>query len=123
MGRPPPRRAGPLAARRSGGHNGWGVPTSCEAAALKFSRDQGPGAVGTAPAPGRWRRRLLRLGIPLVLAAAAVIGWAISATSGLSSAVRDADRLDPGWRLEELEAKRAVYPDAENAAAVIARLK
>jgi hypothetical protein len=31
-------------------------------------------------------------------------------------AVAEADRLDPGWRLEELEARRAVLPDEQNAA-------
>jgi hypothetical protein len=37
--------------------------------------------------------------------------------------VAEADRLDPGWRWEELQAKRAAAPDAENAALVILRLK
>src|ERR1700731_658412 len=27
-----------------------------------------------------------------------------------------ADQLDPGWRLEEIEAKRAIIPDEENGA-------
>jgi hypothetical protein len=31
-------------------------------------------------------------------------------------AVEEADRLDPGWRLADLEAARAVVPDAENSA-------
>jgi hypothetical protein len=31
-------------------------------------------------------------------------------------AIEEADRLDPGWRLEDLEAARAVIPDAENSA-------
>jgi hypothetical protein len=33
--------------------------------------------------------------------------------------MEQADRLDPGWRLEELEAKRAGIPDAENSALVV----
>src|SRR5262249_32761124 len=34
----------------------------------------------------------------------------------LQSAVAQADALDPGWRWEDLEKKRAIIPDAENAA-------
>src|SRR5713101_4736278 len=32
------------------------------------------------------------------------------------AAIEEADRLDPGWRLADLEAARAEIPDAENAA-------
>src|SRR5207248_825627 len=32
------------------------------------------------------------------------------------TAIAEADRLDPGWRLMELEAARAEIPDSENAA-------
>jgi hypothetical protein len=59
---------------------------------------------------------LLLVGVPvgvcvyLVLAA----GWR------LREAVAEADRLDPaGWRLEQLEAQRAVLPDDRNAAAAV----
>jgi len=34
----------------------------------------------------------------------------------LREAIAEADRLDPGWRLADLEAARADIPDAENAA-------
>ncbi len=34
----------------------------------------------------------------------------------LRDAIAEADRLDPGWRLEEMEAKRAKIPDGENSA-------
>jgi hypothetical protein len=37
----------------------------------------------------------------------------------LREAVAEADRLDPGWRFEDLEAKRAEVPDAENGALVV----
>src|SRR5262249_1737408 len=39
------------------------------------------------------------------------IGW-----NRLRDALAETDRLDPGWRLEELEAKRALIPDEENSA-------
>jgi hypothetical protein len=41
----------------------------------------------------------------------------------LRQAIAEADRLDPGWRFEELEAKRATIPDNENGALVIVRIK
>lgn len=34
----------------------------------------------------------------------------------MEEAIAEADRLDPGWRLHELEARRRFIPDAENAA-------
>ena len=37
-------------------------------------------------------------------------------SSELREAEAEADRLDPGWRLKDLEAKRKVYPPEENAA-------
>src|SRR5439155_21485535 len=39
------------------------------------------------------------------------------------AAIAEADRLDPGWRLAELEAGRAQIPDAENAAIQVAAAK
>jgi ABC-type transport system involved in multi-copper enzyme maturation permease subunit len=41
----------------------------------------------------------------------------------LQLAIADADRLDPGWRLEELEAKRQVIPDVQNSALRIMEFK
>ncbi len=37
----------------------------------------------------------------------------------LREAIAETDRLDPGWRLEELEAKREVIPDDRNGALVV----
>src|SRR5262245_52909418 len=34
----------------------------------------------------------------------------------LGAAIAEADRVDPGWRLKDLEAKRAVIPTEENSA-------
>ena len=35
--------------------------------------------------------------------------------------VAEADRLDPGWRLQEIEQKRETIPDQENGALVVLR--
>jgi hypothetical protein len=39
------------------------------------------------------------------------------------AAIEEADRLDPGWRLQELEAARAQIPDAENGALQVLKAK
>lgn len=68
------------------------------------------------------RRRLKRALIALLATCPLVLvigGWAYlryAAGSKLSRAIAAADRLDPGWRLAEIEAKRAVVPAAENSA-------
>lgn len=55
-----------------------------------------------------------------VIVPLAVIGWyAYQSAAGskmLQDAIAEADRLDPGWRLEELEAKRAEVPDEQDSA-------
>ena len=63
--------------------------------------------------------RLLCLGmvaLPLGLWAGRHVLLHLSAGSELHDALAETDRLDPGWRAEELEARRAAVPDAENAA-------
>ena len=74
--------------------------------------------------PRSWRRRLfVRLGLALLSCTAIFLGqyfyrsW--QADRELQAAVEEVDRRDPGWRLEELEAKRAVVPDARNGALVV----
>ena len=72
------------------------------------------------PSP-RWRRikratiATLILG-PLLLAVGAWCYSRHAAGSKLREAIADADRLDPGWRLAEIVAKRAVVPDDQNSA-------
>ncbi len=74
----------------------------------------------TAPAPvrPRHRRRWLLLGVPLViaLAVAAFLLRPDPSEQELQDAIAEADRLDPGWRFEDLEARRKVIPDEANAA-------
>src|SRR6266852_8124435 len=70
-----------------------------------------------------WRRWLLWLGIPAV-GASLVIGilpfyliWILRTSDReQQTAVADADHLDPGWTLDELESKRKNLPDEQNGA-------
>jgi hypothetical protein len=65
----------------------------------------------------RWGRRLLWS--VLILAAVLTGGCFLImhlVEEEWQEAVAEADRLDPGWRLEDLEARRAAVPDDQNAA-------
>jgi hypothetical protein len=59
----------------------------------------------------------------VLLAVLLVLGtWlylVLDATWRLQSAVADADRLDPEWRLAQLEAKQPLVPDKDNSALVV----
>jgi hypothetical protein len=57
------------------------------------------------------------LGIPLIAGYVFLISY--FADLNLEEARAEADRLDPGWRLEELEARRAELPDGQNAAVTV----
>ena len=65
-----------------------------------------------------WKRRFVFAGLLVVLIAGLFVGWhfytGFISDKELRDAIAEADRLDPGWRLEELEAKRAVISVAEN---------
>lgn len=77
----------------------------------------------TDPTRRRWRFWLLLIGGPLLVLALSGVGWVIRANSGLQSAIAEADRLDPRWRLEEIEADRATPPARENGADKIAAMR
>jgi hypothetical protein len=66
------------------------------------------------------RRRLLRwsalIGIPSLLLALASLGYNWYLDREYRAAIEEADRLDPGWRLADLEAARVDIADNENAA-------
>jgi hypothetical protein len=74
-----------------------------------------------------WRRRLRWAGALFLLAAAGFAGLVgfvyFRAGGAMQSAFDETDALDPGWRLEDIEASRAVVPDSENAALKIVTLK
>jgi hypothetical protein len=76
-------------------------------------------SVGTS-----WHKRLVP-GLLLVLPSAvlmAVYGYySLSAAARLRDALAEADRLDPGWRLEDLELNRAIVPDADNSSLQVSK--
>jgi hypothetical protein len=63
-------------------------------------------------------RKLLWAALPsaLILLVLAWLGYQWYWDRDFRAAIADTDRLDPGWRLMELETARAVVPDSENAA-------
>jgi hypothetical protein len=65
------------------------------------------------------RRKWLFLGGLALLAVGLAGAWyaylSFVADRRLNAAIAVADAMDPGWRLEELEAKRLILPTAENA--------
>ncbi len=77
--------------------------------------------------PRRWRfpvflgalLLLIVVGVPLGL----YLYYRAAADGALAEALAEADRLDPGWRLEELEARREKIPDRENSALQIRAVK
>src|SRR5437879_11349465 len=73
----------------------------------------------------KWRRRLLLGSLIIVLLCVAIpCGYfLISGSRDLANAFAEADRLDPGWGILELEQKRAVIPDEENSGLVIVAAK
>src|SRR5262245_24324685 len=80
------------------------------------------------PRPRRAWRWIAVLGF-LVLAivlAAPLLSWhfiARDAEKRYLAAVAEADRLDPGWRTADLEARREVLPNDENSAIIIMDIK
>jgi hypothetical protein len=79
-------------------------------------QDEAPAAV-----PRRSRLRWILLGIVLVVAAiVGVFAYVIHEQDReLREAIAEADRLDPGWRFEDLQAARENVPDAENGAVFV----
>jgi hypothetical protein len=71
----------------------------------------------------RWRFWLLLGGVPILALAVSCVVWLIRAQVGLQTAIDEADRLDPRWRLEEIEADRFTPPPGENAADKIAAIQ
>lgn len=82
-----------------------------------------PDLVPTRPLvkrPSRWGRwfRAIEFAVQLTAAVLYVL-YAIryyQITTRLNEALAEMDRTDPGWRLQDIEAARAVVPDDENSA-------
>jgi hypothetical protein len=74
------------------------------------------------PRRSPWRRRLIPGGI-LLLLLMLLPGWMVyqrfADEWAAKKAQAEADRLDPGWRFEDLEGARSPVPDEENGALVV----
>ena len=73
----------------------------------------------TPPVPAQRRGRwllVLPLLAPVLLLAGGYLYFSFVAHRQLREAIAEAERLDPHWRLEEVEADRADVPDGQNAA-------
>jgi hypothetical protein len=71
--------------------------------------------------PFRWRRFVVLTLLIVLLLIGLFLGgsyWIVTASAdhNLRDALERADQLDPGWRWEELEAKRVLIPDEQNSA-------
>ncbi|MCI0460357.1 MAG: hypothetical protein L0Z62_25675 [Gemmataceae bacterium] len=81
-----------------------------------------------AAAPRRSGRRWLVLAVVLILLIGGLFAGGVdlhhrqAADSSLQEALNEADRFDPGWRLQDIQAKRAVIPDHENGALHVLRV-
>src|SRR5438045_471695 len=78
---------------------------------------------GTPPRR-RWLRRIVWLGLAVMLSGAALAGWLYHRFGGqLETVYAETDRLDPYWRVEDLEDHRPAVPDAENGALKVNALR
>ncbi|MHB1421598.1 MAG: hypothetical protein ACYC3I_00095 [Gemmataceae bacterium] len=70
-----------------------------------------------------WRRWLKRLGKILLVGTIAIVirqAWFHhEVTKNLEETLAEMDRVEPGWRLEEIEAAREKIPEEENSARVV----
>jgi hypothetical protein len=68
-----------------------------------------------APPRRRWRFWLPLLGVSVLAFTTSVVIWVVWTNGDLQAAIAEADRLDPRWRLEEIEADRFTPPPGQNA--------
>jgi hypothetical protein len=65
----------------------------------------------------RWRRRSILVAFiflaPIAFLLITYLGLRLWGTNHLEEAFAEADRLDPGWRLEDLEARRLPFPEPD----------
>jgi hypothetical protein len=82
------------------------------------------GEVPPPPPKTPWGRRFVFAGaLGLLAMLSTYLGIEFHADWQLRQALAEADNLDPGWRLEELEAGRAEVPALENAARMVLAVK
>jgi hypothetical protein len=86
--------------------------------------DAGPLPTALPRARSRWPKRLALGAFVLLLLGGAYAVWFLSwAKRELREATAEADRLDPGWRWDELEEKREALADADNSALCVLRAR
>src|SRR4051812_6651188 len=75
--------------------------------------------MGVRRARVRWRRIIVRgclLLIVVGVAATAYYWWAANNDRHLRTVIADLDRVDPGWRWDDIQAARRSIAEAENSA-------
>ena len=85
------------------------------------------GLIVASPRPRRELRwALLAFVLLVLLPASALVGLYFysrhQSKLALEEAIAEADRLDPGWRLEDIEKRRTALPPEQNAAIHVAVL-
>src|SRR5438552_11015997 len=77
-----------------------------------------------APPRRRWLRRIFWLGLAAAFAGAGLSVWLYHRFGGqLETVFAETDRLDPYWRVDDLEAHRPAVPDAENGGLKVSALR
>src|SRR5260221_11913311 len=75
-----------------------------------------PGASSIRPRRRRWPYVMVLLSLPVLVAIGIYVYIDLDADAELRTALAETDRLDPAWLLDDVEADRAVLPDARNSA-------
>ena len=73
-------------------------------------------ATTSFPPRRRWRYVVALLALVVLIGIGVYVYLTISPERELQAAIAETDRLDPRWRLEDVEADRAVVPESENSA-------
>jgi hypothetical protein len=75
------------------------------------------------PRRNRWVYIVLFLVLPICVLVGVSFSLSSSAHSELRQAIAETDRLDPRWRLEDVESDRAYVPPEQNSAGVVMRIQ
>ena len=77
-----------------------------------------PETPAVRPRRRRWRYVVALLALVVLIGIGVYVYLTISPERELQAAIAETDHLDPRWRLEDIEADRAVVPEAENSGTV-----
>jgi ABC-type transport system involved in multi-copper enzyme maturation permease subunit len=102
------------------------LPSALNGTSALAAEGQKSGKPTGPPLPSLWPRRLVQVGVlffPLGLLIGAYAMLHRAAESQLRGAIAEADRLDPGWRREEMQAKQKPLPDEQNSALQAQKVK